>query len=64
MITISYLCGSFLSVLGLIFLWIGLKKNFTRLSFIQQTGLLAVTLGIGITFFFNVISGILILTGL
>ncbi len=64
MVTVSYLCGSFLSVLGLVFLWSGQKKNPGTLSFSQQAGLIAMTIGIGITFFFNVINGILILLGI
>ncbi|MCU9816578.1 MULTISPECIES: hypothetical protein [Paraclostridium] len=56
---ILYTLGSFISFLGVIFLFIGFKNNFARLNSTQKTGIILTVIGVAIPFFIGFINGFL-----
>lgn len=56
---ILYILGSFISFLGVIFLLIGFKNNFSHLSSTQKTGIILTFIGVAIPFLIGFVKGFL-----
>lgn len=56
---ILYTLGSFISFLGVIFLLVGFKNNFSRLNSTQKIGIILTFIGVVIPFFIGFINGFL-----